>query len=190
MTLTILEPTPALVVIDLQKGIVATPTVHPMEEIVVRSADLARAFRRRGWPVVLVNVAGTAPGRTDRGPMHLSLPDGWTDLVEELDAQPGDHLVTKHRRGAFADTDLDATLRQAGVSQIVLTGVSTSAGVESTARAAHDLGYHVVFVTDAMTDRDAATHEHSVGRIFPGIGETTTHPELIAMIERKGSGVG
>ena len=183
MTLTALDPTPALIVVDLQKGIVAAPAAHPTGEIVSRSADLARAFRDRGWPVALINVAGTAPGRTERGAVDFTPPPGWTDLVEELDPQPTDHLLTKHRRGAFADTDLDARLRGNGVTQVILTGLSTSAGVESTARAAHDLGYHVVFAVDAMSDRDATTHEHSVTRIFPGIGETATTEEILSHME-------
>ena len=155
MTLTALDPTPALIVIDLQKGIVAAPLVHPTEEIVAAAANLARAFRRRGWPVALVNVAGVAPGRTDRGAVDFTPPPGWTDLVDELDAQPSDHLITKHRRSAFSGTDLDDRLRRDEVTQVVLTGLSTSAGVESTARAAHDLGYHVVLAIDAKARPDA-----------------------------------
>ncbi len=182
MPLTTLDPTPALVVIDLQKGITAAPAAHPTEEIIARAADLARAFRQHRWPVALVNVAGAAPGRTDRGAVDFTPPPGWTDLVDELDAQPGDHLITKHRRGAFADTDLDERLRQDGVTQVVLAGLSTSAGVESTARAAHDLGYHVVLAVDAMSDRDPATHEHSVQRIFPSLGETASTDEILAEI--------
>ena len=115
-----------------------------------------------------------APGRTDRGAIDFTPPPGWTDLVDELDPQPTDHLITKHRRGAFADTDLDERVRRDEVTQIVLCGLSTSAGVESTARAAHDLGYHVVLATDAMSDHDLETHEHSTQRIFPGLGETAS----------------
>ena len=182
MTLTALDPTPALIVIDLQKGIVAAPAAHPTEEIVARAAELVRAFRQHGWPVALVNVAGAAPGRTDRGAVDFTPPPGWTDLVEELDPQPTDYLVTKHRRGAFADTDLNARLREDGVTQVVLAGLSTSAGVESTARAAHDLGYHVVLAIDAMSDRDTQTHQHSVQRIFPGLGETATTDEILDQV--------
>ncbi|MGD0377601.1 MAG: isochorismatase family protein [Streptosporangiaceae bacterium] len=56
MALTTLDPKPALIVIDLQKGIVDAPTVRPTGEIVERSASLADAFRRQAFPVVLVNV--------------------------------------------------------------------------------------------------------------------------------------
>ena len=87
--------------------------------------------------------------------------------------------MTKQTWGAFHRTPLDTLLRDRGVTQIVLTGVATSAGVESTARSAHEHGYHVVLATDAMTDRDPDLHEHSVQRIFPRLGETATtrrHP--------------
>lgn len=183
MSITTLDPRTALVVIDLQEGIVALDTVRPAGEVVARSAELAAAFRERGLPVVLVNVAGIAPGRTDAGPAGaVSFPEGWTDLVEELDRQPGDVTVTKRQWGAFTGTSLDQDLRRRGVTQIVLTGISTSIGVESTARFAHELGYHVTVVTDAVTDTDAAAHERSVGTIFPRLGETGSTAELLAML--------
>jgi nicotinamidase-related amidase len=179
MPLTKLDDIIALVVIDLQKGIVSLPTVHPVGEIIGRSAQLARAFRERGLPVVLVNVSGRAPGRTDAGSPKFSFPADWAELVPELEPQPGDHIVTKQRWGAFLGTTLDDYLRQRRVTQILLTGVATSAGVESTARSAYDLGYNVTLVVDAMTDRDAETHRHSVEKIFPRLGETTTTEEVM-----------
>jgi nicotinamidase-related amidase len=182
MPLTKLDTTAALIVIDLQKGIAGLPTVHPMTEIVGRAAQLARAFRERGLPVVLVNVAGAAPGRTDAGPRKFSFPDDWTELLPELEQQPGDYIVTKHRVGAFIGTTLDDLLRQRGVTQVFLTGVATTAGVESTARSAYDYGYNVVFVVDAMTDRDADAHRHSVEKIFPRLGETTTAGDVLRLL--------
>jgi nicotinamidase-related amidase len=182
MPITTLDPVTALIVIDLQKGIVAVPTAHPIAEIIARSAQLARAFRERSLPVVLVNVAGAAPGRTDAGPRNYSLPPDWTELVPELERHPSDHLVTKQRVGAFLGTDLDAYLRGRGVTQIVLTGVATSVGVEATARGAYDLGYNVVLAVDAMTDRDADNHRHSVKKIFPRIGETGTTEDVLKLL--------
>jgi nicotinamidase-related amidase len=174
MPLTQLDTNAALVVIDLQKGIVSVPTAHPAVEIVGRAAQLAAAFRQRGLPVVLVNVASRAPGRTDAGAPKFSIPPDWTELVPELDRQPSDYTVTKQRVGAFIGTSLDETLRQRGVTQIFLAGVATSVGVEATARSAYDHGYNVVLVVDAMTDRDADSHRHSVEKVFPRLGETTT----------------
>jgi nicotinamidase-related amidase len=78
-------------------------------------------------------------------------------------------------------------LHQRGVTQIVLTGVATSAGVESTARSAHDLGYHVTLVVDAMTDRDSASHTHCVEKIFPRLGETAKTEDVLKLL-REASG--
>jgi len=182
MPLTQLDTNCALIVIDLQKGIVAYPTAHPTSEIVARSAQLARAFRAQGKPVVLVNVDGLSPGRTDAGPLKMSFPPEWSELVAELEQQPGDHIVTKQRRGAFWGTDLHAYLTQRGVTQVVLVGISTSAGIESTARSAYDLGYHVTFAVDAMTDTDADNHRHCVEKIFPRMGETGSTADVLALL--------
>jgi nicotinamidase-related amidase len=183
MPLTKLDTTAALVVIDLQKGIVGLPTVHPAGEIVSRAAQLAREFRERGLPVVLVNVSGAAPGRTDTGIPKFSLPADWTDLVPELEPHPDDHIVTKQRWGAFIGTSLDDYLRQLAVTQVLLTGVATSIGVESTARSAYDYGYNVALVVDAMTDRDADAHRHSVEKIFPRLGETDTTNNVLKLLK-------
>src|SRR5271167_739336 len=101
MPLTKLDTTAALIVIDLQKGLISLPTVHPIDEIVDRAAQLARAFRERGLPVVLVNVRGAAPGRIDGERFNLSRPADWSDLLPALDQQPGDYVVTKERWGAI-----------------------------------------------------------------------------------------
>ncbi len=183
MPLTKLDTAAALVVIDLQKGIVGVPTVHSAGEIIRRTARLARAFRERGLPVVLVNVTGAAPGRTGAGMPKFSFPADWTELVPELEQQPDDHLVTKQRWGAFHGTSLDEYLRQRGVTQIVLTGIATGSGVESTARSAYDLGYNVALVVDAMTDRDADAHRHSVEKIFPRLGQTDTTDNVLKMLK-------
>lgn len=183
MPLTKLDDACALVVIDLQKGVVGLPTVHPAGEVVGRAAQLARAFREQSLPVVLVNVTGAAPGRTDAGMPKFSFPADWTELVPELGRHPGDHVVTKQRWGAFLGTDLDDALRQRGVTQVVLAGVATSIGVESTARSAYDLGYNVTLVVDAMTDRDADAHRHSVEKIFPRLGETAKTDDVLKLLK-------
>jgi nicotinamidase-related amidase len=182
MPLTKLDDICALIVIDLQKGVVGFPTVHPVGEIIDRSAQLARAFRKRDLPVVLVNVSGMAPGRTDAGMPKYSFPPDWTDLVPELEEHPGDHLVTKQRWGAFLGTGLDDYLRLRGVTQVVVTGVASSAGVESTARSAYDLGYNVTLVVDAITDRDAGAHRHCVEKIFPRLSETANTDDVLKLL--------
>jgi nicotinamidase-related amidase len=182
MPITKLDAAAALVVIDLQKGIVAIPTAHPVAEIISRSAQLAREFRKRGLPVVLVNVDGRPDTRTDAGRPNFSFPPDWTELVPELEQRPGDILVTKQSWGAFIGTPLHDELRHKGVTQIVLTGLATSIGVESTARSAYDYGYNVALVVDAMTDRDADAHRYSIEKIFPRLGETGTTEDVLNLL--------
>ncbi len=186
MPATTLDPKTALILIDLQKGIVGLPTAHPAGEIVTRAARLADAFRRRGLPVVLVNVAGGAPGRTDEPRPGGALPDGWTELVAELNPQPQDHRVMKRTWGAFTNTDLLEFLRGEGATQVVIAGIATSIGVESTARQAYDFGFHVTLATDAMTDLRPEAHDNSVRRIFPRLGEAATTEAIVALLKARG----
>jgi nicotinamidase-related amidase len=182
MPLTSLDPMTALIVIDLQKGIVGLPTAHPTGEVVSLARSLAEAFRSHRLPVVLVNVNAGAPGRAEQGRRLTEFPAGWTELVAELNRQPEDHVVTKRTWGAFTGTDLEAYLRKQGVTQVVIAGVATSAGVESTARHAHELGFNVTLATDAMTDMNADAHANSITRIFPKLGETGTTRQIIDLL--------
>jgi nicotinamidase-related amidase len=184
MTVTTLDPKSALIVVDLQKGIVSLPTVHPIDGVVKHAGRLTEAFRGRSLPVVLVNVAGGAPGRSEQPRGVREMPAGWTDLIPELKRQPQDHVVTKHTPGAFTNTGLEAHLRSLGVTQVVIAGVATSNGVEATARQAYELGFNVTIATDAMTDLNADGHAYSITRVFPRIGETGTTQEIIALLER------
>lgn len=173
---------PALIVVDLQEGIVTLPTVHPAAHVVDRAASLAATFREQSWPVVLVNVASAAPGRSEIMRRAGEVSATWTDLVPALGATDGDILVTKNRWSAFADTGLDEKLRALGVTQVVIVGIATTMGVESTARSAHERGYDVVIVTDAITDTDADAHANSVSKIFPRLAEMTTTATLLALV--------
>ena len=184
MPFTTLDPKTALVVIDLQKGILSLPMAHPTAPVLDKSGRLARAFRKKGWPVVLVNVAGGAPGRTDAGPMKFTPPADWLEIVPELDAQASDVRVTKHQWGAFYGTGLDLELRRRGITEIVLCGIATSIGVESTARDAYERGYNLALVVDAMTDMHADAHDNTLARIFPRIGETGSADALLALLEK------
>jgi len=188
VTLTVIDPRPALVLVDLQKGITAT-TRHSMPEVVARAAELASAFRSRGLPVVLVNVSGGgAHGRTDAqqaGKPGRVRAEGWTELAAELDPQPGDHRVTKTTWGAFHGTGLHAYLQEHGVTQVVLGGVATSIGVESTARSLYDAGYNVSFAVDAMADRVADNHRHSVATVFPRLGESGSTDDVLRLLNAR-----
>lgn len=182
MATTSLDPKTALIVIDLQKGIVSRPGIDRAGEVVERAATLAGAFRRHGLPVVLVNVVDRPPGRTEQSFGGGAFPPGFADLIPQLNQQPQDHLISKRTPGAFTHTDLESYLKQAGVTQLVIVGISTSIGVESTARQAYELGFNVTLAVDAMTDLNAETHANSVTHIFPRLGETGTTQNVIDLL--------
>ncbi len=188
MPVTTLDERTALVLIDLQRGIVAGPAVpHSAADVVARAAALADAFRAQGAPVVLVRItaaadgSGTSPGRTEHPRGAGAPPEGWDVIVDALAGHPEDIVVTKRNWGAFYGTDLDLHLRRRRITQIVLAGLVTSVGVDTTARAAHERGYHVTLATDAMSDRDERSHRHSVERIFPRLGETGTTAQILEL---------
>jgi nicotinamidase-related amidase len=184
MALTTLDTKTALILIDLQKGIVSLPTAHSTADVIKHAGALAEAFRSHHLPVVLVNVAGGAPGRTEQPRRNGDFPAGWTDIIPELNQKPQDHTVTKRTWGAFTNTDLEQHLKALGVTQVVIAGVSTSVGAESTAREAYALGFNVTLATDAMTDMNADAHHNSVTRIFPKLGETGTTQEIIDLLKK------
>lgn len=185
MTVTVLDVKTALIVIDLQKGLVSLAGgARPMEKVVEHACALAATFRGHDFPVVLVNVAGAAPGRTEQPRTMRELAADWTDLIPELNRQPQDHVVTKHTPGAFTRTDLEAHLRSLEITQVVIAGIATGNGVEVTARQAYELGFNVTLATDAMTDSHADAHAWSVTRVFPRIGETGTTQQIIDLLER------
>ena len=191
MTATALDDNAALVLIDLQAGTLAATTApYPTTEIVARAVELAEAFRAAGRPVVLVRMvnaadgADAAPGRSEaaRKAGGARRPHDLGPIVDALAGHDADILVTKRTWGAFHGTDLDLQLRRRGVTQIVLGGIATSLGVESTARAAHEHGYHVTFAVDAMTDINGAAHEHTSSWVFPLIGEPGTTKEILDLL--------
>jgi nicotinamidase-related amidase len=188
MAVTSLDPNTACIVIDLQKGIMAAAAARGVAPAAAQALDRARlltaAFRRHGLPVVLVNVAGVPQGRTEQTFDLAGLPPDWTELVPELDRQPGDHVVTKRTWGAFTNSGLEALLRRLGVSQVVIAGIATSAGVESTARQAHECGLNVTLAVDAMADLNPQAHDNSIRRIFPRLGETGSTREIIDLLDR------
>jgi len=181
--LTQLDPVAALVTIDLQKGIAAIP-VQPYSsaDVITRSAQLATAFRAKNLPVILVNVEGRAPGRSD-ATFNFTPPPDWAELVSELNRQPSDYTVTKYQIGAFYGTALERILRRAGVTQVFFTGIATTMGVEASARSAYDHGYNVVLIEDAMSDMSAENHKHAVETTFARIGEVTTTAEVLAKLK-------
>ena len=185
MPLTTLDPNTALIVIDLQKGLVNGSFIHPIGEVIDRTRALIDVFRAKNLPLVLVNVAGRAPGRTEQGSRsNPSFQEGWTDFMPQLDQQASDIVVTKRSWGAFATTDLEHQLTARGVTQVVVTGVATAGGVEATARQAYEQGFNVTLALDAMTDVREEAHQYSIRNVFPRVGETGSTKEIISLLER------
>lgn len=186
MALTALDPNTALIVVDLQKGILGAAFHAPIAPVIERSAALIREFRSRKLPVVLVNVAGGVSGRTEEPRRYAgSFPDGFTDFIPEIDPQPSDIVVTKYSWGAFATTDLESRLKSVGVTQVVVIGVATGTGVESTARQAYEAGFNVTLAIDAMTDTRPDAHAYSIRNVFPRLGETATTEDIINEVAKR-----
>ena len=182
MPLTTLDPRTALIVVDLQKGIINSPFIRPIATVIERTRALLHVFRQRDLPIVLVNVAGGAPGRTEQPRRYSTLPEGFSDLIPELDRQSSDIVVTKRTWGAFASTDLEAQLKANGVTQVVVTGVATGTGVEATARQAYEQGFNVTLPLDAMTDVRPEAHEYSLAHVFPRLGETGSTQDVLDLL--------
>ena len=181
----------ALVLIDLQKGI--TPFAggpHSADEVLKRAGTLAARFRALGAPVVLVRVGwskdfGDALKQpVDRPPPTPpgGLPANWWEPADELAVSDGDIQITKRQWGAFHGTELDLQLRRRGITQIVLGGISTNIGVESTARAAWEHGYALVLAEDAMSAANAEQHQFAVDTIFPRLGRVRSTATILDML--------
>jgi nicotinamidase-related amidase len=177
----------ALVIIDLQNGIVGQPTLAPRSgaDVISAAKTLAAKFRAVGAPVILVNVAFAADfADAPRQPVDQPIarpptgfPEGWSDLVDGI-AEPGDLRVTKRQWGAFHGTDLDLQLRRRGMKTVVLCGISTNFGVESTARQAWELGYALEIVEDACTGPSDEAHSFAFKVIFPRISKVVVAGDI------------
>jgi nicotinamidase-related amidase len=189
----VLEPsTTALVVIDLQRGITAMGSAPCQPaEVIARAVQLAAAVRTGGGTVVLVHVMRSADGKdalrptTDAQPAVAGsrVPPDWAEFVPEMSPQPGDVVITKRQWGAFYGTDLDLQLRRRGIGTIILCGISTTLGVESTARDAFERGYQQIFVEDAMAAHAADDHKHTVESVFPRMGRVRSTEQVLAALE-------
>jgi nicotinamidase-related amidase len=190
-----IDQRPALVLIDLQKGILALPAVRSQDDIKNRAGRLAAAFRAAALPVVRVKVAFSAdggdlpPGRALVPGPESAPPAAYSEFPGDFPPHPGDIIVVKRHRGAFTGTELDLQLRR-GVTQIVLAGIATSIGVESTARSARENSYNLIFAEDAITDVDAASHTHAFTKIFPRLGEIAAAQQIIGGLEGRSAGLG
>jgi nicotinamidase-related amidase len=178
----------ALVLIDLQNGIVGrTLAPHSASEVVGRAAQLAASLRAAGGTVVYVrvDVADVLHLPVDsptRDPNAPPLPPSASQIVPDSGYQTGDLLITKRQWGAFYGTELDQQLRRRKVRTIILAGIATNFGVESTARAAFDRGYELIFVEDAMSSVSAPVHDFAVQNIFPRMGRVRSTAEALSAL--------
>lgn len=182
--MTTLDPgSTALILIDLQQGIVPRAGGPRSGEEVVRTATaLAARFRAAGAPVVLVHVGFTPDTMPSQNVDKPGLPPGGTppafsELVPGL-RQDGDIVVLKHHWGAFTGTDLDLRLRRRGIRTVVIGGIATNMGVESTARSAWELSYDVVIAEDATASRSAELHAFAIEQILPQIARVTAADDI------------
>ena len=181
-----LDPATALVLVDLQKGITALPTVHDPATVVARASALADAAHRGGRPVVRVRTRFSPDGgdllrgRTDSPGPAITPAADFADLDPRVPEAADDLHVTKRGWDAFTGTELDSRLRRRGVRSVVIAGIATSIGVESTARTARELGYEVVVVQDAVTDLVASAHATSLEVILPRIARLESAHALAA----------
>jgi len=176
----------ALVLIDLQRGIVARDTKpHAAAEVVERATRLAKRFRERGALVVLVHVE-FAPDFADRlnppadAPTPVTpLPPEWSQFVPEIGPDSRDVIIRKRNWGAFYGTDLDLQLRRRHIRTVVIGGIATNMGVESTARDAFERGYEQVFVEDATATFTEEMHTFVMKNIFPRMGRVRTTEDVL-----------
>lgn len=179
----------ALVVIDLQRGILARETSpHTNTDVLARSVKLVTACRKASVQVVLVNVGFSLDGRdrlsqpADSPTPPGKVPPGYSELDPSLGSAENDLLITKRQWGAFYGTALDQQLRRRGIKTIILCGIATNFGVESTARDAWERNYDLVFAEDAMAGMAAGAHDFAIKTIFPRLGRIRRTGDILAAL--------
>lgn len=188
MALDIERTSTALVVIDLQKGIAAmgrSLAPYSSETVIANASMIADKFRANGMPVFLVHVIASEKDRLnvladDAGwSAQGARPADFADIVPELGPKESDIIITKKQWGAFYGTELELQLRRRGIKTIVLCGISTTHGVESTARFAYEYGFNQIFAEDAMTAMTNEMHDSSVNNVFKRMGKVRKTQEIL-----------
>jgi nicotinamidase-related amidase len=173
----------ALVLIDLQNGIVPRQWApYSGEHVVGNCSQLAQEMRNRGGMVVYVHVLlndmmslpADQPGNAPAAP-----PPEASQFVPEAGVEATDVVILKRQWGAFYGTNLDQQLRRRGIKTIIIGGIATNMGVESTARAAFDRAYELVFVEDAMTSFSAEAHQLACGQVFKRMGRVRSTEHVL-----------
>ncbi len=183
----------ALVVIDMQKGIASMGrqlAPYDGNTVTLNVAKLVQKCRQSGATVVLVHV-NSSQGKDMLKPLvdeepqwsTAARPPNWADFIDEASPKEGDVVITKRQWGAFHGTELDLQLRRRGITTIILCGISTNIGVETTAREAYQHGYNQVFASDAMTAMTKEEHDMTIKAIFPRIGLIRTTDQVLGMLQ-------
>ncbi len=178
----------ALVVIDLQKGIAERETVpYDPKTVISNAAMLADKFRENRMPVFLVHVIPNPelalhPKCDSLWQLSGQISPDFSDIVPELGPKGSDIVITKMQWGAFYGTDLEMQLRRRGIGTIVLCGISTDIGVESTARFAYEYGFNLIFAEDAMSSITASAHSNSTEGVFKRMGYVRKTAEILALL--------
>lgn len=179
----------ALVVIDLQKGMAAQPTKpYLAQEVIKNVTKLLNIFRKNCMLVFLVHVIPTKETMlnvlSDESFSSSSVPSpDWSEFVPEISPTSTDVIIVKRQWGAFYGTDLELQLRRRGMNTIVLCGISTDVGVESTARFAYEYGFQQIFAEDAMTSTSEEQHNAAVNFTFKRIGRVRKTDEILKVLQ-------
>ncbi len=174
----------ALVAIDLQNALMGlTAAPHAVADVVKTNRQISDALRARGglivWVRVDINKLLTLPVDQPSQFGGQPMPDELSEIAPSAGRQDADLVITKYHWGAFAGTPLEQQLRDRGIDTIVLTGISTNAGVESTLRQGTGLGFAFVTVEDACSAQDAEEHRFAFAKIFPRLARVRTAAEVL-----------
>lgn len=179
----------ALVVIDLQEGILPfAGGPWCADHVVNKAATLARHCRQKDIPVFLVRVgwssdfADALQQPVDSANPPHSLPDNWLRFPLALAQEERDIVITKRQWGAFYGTELELQLRRRGIDTLILCGIATNIGVESTARHAWELGFSLIIAEDACSAASQEQHQSSMRYIFPRIARVRSTEEIVAAL--------
>jgi len=179
----------ALILIDLQNSHIARQLApHPAADVVRNSLLLADTLRQKGGTVVFVRVLvqEMLPFEVDAPFPRPATPPpaNASELAPEVRAQvhEADILIAKRQWGAFYGTELDQLLRRHGIKTLIMGGIATNFGVESTARAAMDFGYRLLFAEDAMSTLSPEMHRFSIECLFPKMGRVRITKEILNLL--------
>jgi nicotinamidase-related amidase len=163
---------------------------HPPALVIERSVAIARSLTKAGGLVVAVHVA-FAPDFADSLKQEVDdrmprppggMPPEFSEFAPEIAALNAPVTITKRQWGAFHGTELDLQLRRRGINTIILTGIATNFGVESTAREAWQHGYSVILAEDACSSMSAEMHQFSIEKILPRLARVRQTSEIVAAI--------